>query len=884
MNAPRYFIAFAAVLILLGGISFLLSLPQNRVQAQSTLFQDSFDSGIDSSEWQPFLNSSRLSPEQWYAQGNKLHFNPDRGGTEAHDGLFMHNNEYWTDYTFEADISGINAGMWFRGTYEQSSYPNQKITGYYLVLRASEAILWKIQTETNCTTACGKPQNLYSFNNPTEITKVGLSNNGTQTFHVKITLSGASIKINVNGSNIIQASDSDFPSGTVGFKTYKNVATFDNVVVSGTSGTDPTPPVCGKQFNKPFKSFEGIRMYMTGSGVTDPESGIKSGVWEVKSGSTSVKKMNTLTGYLTDIPSGKYEITLTLTNGSNGTKTCSQDLLVYSPDGFKGTVKLEEVDDYVIPSYNGPLYADNNPKRAVIASWPGSNARFIFWHESAYEPHWEFPNGAGMKYQFFEGAHGSGELLNKYGRMDKNSYPEIIQDDPKLGIVKWWYYDVNMDTGERAAYAEEYFYFFPNGLILREQELQWGNSFEPMEFIMINPAKKPWWTTVTKEGDNYHMSTAMDIYKGLNREHWATPGGGLNDANCWASGASEAQMEAATGMLFRSHYKDYVDPFIMYGNNSFVVNDDIKELCSWKYPHFVHGNIGWINSEWKKATQEELDTYPTCTPLLGTNHDGKGPYYWLIGARDATNSVLADIGKEWLEYPYFVPCSDAECDLEEPTGPSNPPDPPVDGEWKYDAGKQVCEETASGSGITCETTHLSLDQGWNIFALPSNLNSSTTSTWLHTQPKEFGKSIPKISIWTANNRFEGTTEEQGEIYGNEVDLDPSYAIFAFVPNDTDIAEFPYPPTSSANTTINWREGFNGVTLRSKHVGKGEKSNDFLKKTLPTLTPTVTFKKAHISYFATDKQRWITQIFDGGNFYGDTFDVLPDHAYFIYMEK
>ncbi|MCX6950447.1 MAG: hypothetical protein NTX39_12395 [Opitutae bacterium] len=99
------------------------------------------------------------------------------------------------------------------------------------------------------------------------------------------------------------------------------------------------------------------------------------------------------------------------------------------------TVSALAVADYAPGHYTGPLtpsppHADRNPRQAVIIAWPGLPARFIFSHEASYCPMFEFPSGAAMCNQFFEGNLGEAELMNNLGRKEKNSSVEIMEAGP----------------------------------------------------------------------------------------------------------------------------------------------------------------------------------------------------------------------------------------------------------------------------------------------------------------------------------------------------------------------------------------------------------------------------------------------------------------------
>ena len=90
-----------------------------------------------------------------------------------------------------------------------------------------------------------------------------------------------------------------------------------------------------------------------------------------------------------------------------------------------GKMKTYWRDDYRFGNYKGALYAESRPEDALIVEWP-NGVKLVFWQEASFVPFIEFPDGMGVTMQFMEGANGSGELFNRFGRMKKNSWPEIL--------------------------------------------------------------------------------------------------------------------------------------------------------------------------------------------------------------------------------------------------------------------------------------------------------------------------------------------------------------------------------------------------------------------------------------------------------------------------
>src|SRR5262245_12076153 len=167
------------------------------------------------------------------------------------------------------------------------------------------------------------------------------------------------------------------------------------------------------------------------------------------------------------------------------------------------SVTVREVKDYVFGAYRGafpsPPSADGNPRKAYIVTWRDRPYRFVFSHEGSYCPWFELADGSGVCFQFFEGNEGWAELFNQFGRLERNSFVEMVDGGPKRAHVRWNYFGVNQQSGERAYQATEDFYFLANGLVLRRQayvsllpKRHEGYAREPIELIGMCPMGKTW--------------------------------------------------------------------------------------------------------------------------------------------------------------------------------------------------------------------------------------------------------------------------------------------------------------------------------------------------------------------------------------------------------
>src|SRR5436190_19948191 len=188
-------------------------------------------------------------------------------------------------------------------------------------------------------------------------------------------------------------------------------------------------------------------------------------------------------------------------------------------------VSVVEISDYVSGGYAGdwtsPPHADGNPRRAVVISWKDFPFRFVFSHEATYCPWIEFPSGAGLSFQFFEGNDGWAELFNDFGRRETNSFVEVLEPGPKRVWVRWTYFGVNQNTGQRAYRGTEDFWAFPNGHILRRQTFESlmpgdhrGYAREPIEMIGMCPRGKLWFDVLRRDpvtGDS-HTLAVLDAF------------------------------------------------------------------------------------------------------------------------------------------------------------------------------------------------------------------------------------------------------------------------------------------------------------------------------------------------------------------------------------
>ncbi len=341
-------------------------------------------------------------------------------------------------------------------------------------------------------------------------------------------------------------------------------------------------------------------------------------------------------------------------------------------------VAVHEVSDYVFGNYSGsftsPPQADGNPRKAFIVTWADRPQRFVFSHEGSYCPWFELPDGTGVCFQFFEGNEGWAELFNQFGRMEKNSFVEVIDDGPGGVHVRWTYYGVTQSTGDRAYRAIEDFYCFPNGLVLRRQVYETllpgnhhGHTREPIELIGMCPAGKLWkdaLQTNDKTGE-HHALAALDPFSSNRYDvYWKAKPGALWEATPRRDGADWKAIDDAAGVVLTVPMRAG-SVFCAFGAASGFdpKGTRVKEHSyadtggiGWVSSCWDHWPIGWLNSQGHVVDAESLKKYPNHFSPAGMdffamrNEDvAKGVYWSLLGIATGDLEDARGVARQWLD-------------------------------------------------------------------------------------------------------------------------------------------------------------------------------------------------------------------------------------------
>jgi hypothetical protein len=343
-------------------------------------------------------------------------------------------------------------------------------------------------------------------------------------------------------------------------------------------------------------------------------------------------------------------------------------------------VSVVEVSDYVFGNYQGelpsPPCADGNPKKAFVVFWKDCPYRFIFSHEGSYCPWFEFSDGSGVCFQFFEGNKGWAELFNERGRQERNSFVDIIEPGPNRVWVRWIYFGVNMQSGEPAFRAVEDFWAYPNGLVLRRQTFRTlkpgediGYAREPIELIGMCPVGKLWSDVLrVKPGtEERHALAVLDAFSPKRYDVYWTPV--PTPEKIWEctrrrEGYEWKELDDSPGTAMIVPFREGA-AFCVLGDASGFRHDytRIKEHSHrdtganpWGSMSCDHWPIGWLNSQTNLVNAESLKKYPNHFSPVGMDLWAlpnevaeRGVYYSLLGVGGDDLESIRGVARRWLE-------------------------------------------------------------------------------------------------------------------------------------------------------------------------------------------------------------------------------------------
>jgi len=280
-------------------------------------------------------------------------------------------------------------------------------------------------------------------------------------------------------------------------------------------------------------------------------------------------------------------------------------------------VAVYEITDYGPAHYKNKIpntipHADHNPHRSFIVKWENYPQMMVFNHEASYCPWLELPNGLGLCNQFFEGNIGWGELFNQNGRKERNSFVDVIVNDPNQVWLRWNYFCVNkIDDSVPALRGTEDYITYPNGLIWRRltyeslmPDTTIGYSWQPLDFFAVAPHGTEWKDLFPKDPNHndYLIVSVIDIYSDNQYDKFWDDNG-----NARHNGTDETlrDISKSKGIAIILTSKTGYE-FVVFGNASGcdnkrnqIVDHSFLETGGWGWNAacWDHWPIGWLNSQ-----------------------------------------------------------------------------------------------------------------------------------------------------------------------------------------------------------------------------------------------------------------------------------------------
>ena len=343
----------------------------------------------------------------------------------------------------------------------------------------------------------------------------------------------------------------------------------------------------------------------------------------------------------------------------------------------RGDVSVAEVSDYVFGGYSGalpsPPHADGNPKRAWVITWKKFPFRFVFAHEGSYCPWFEFPSGAGHCFQFFEGNDGWAELFNNFGRLETNSFVEVLERGPRRVWVRWTYFGVNQEAGARAYRCSEDFWAFANGHILRRQTMQTlmpgdprGYAREPIEMIALCPKGKLWRDVlqpVPATGESHALSVLDAFSTNRYDVFWKPKPGTLYESTPRRAGCDWKMLDDSRGVVLVTPLREGAVFCVMgdaggFGHEFTRIKDhSFKDTggIGWVSQCWDHWPIGWLNSQGHEVNADSLQKYPNHFSPAGMDFFAlkneaveKRVFFSLIGVGKGNPEAVRRVARSWL--------------------------------------------------------------------------------------------------------------------------------------------------------------------------------------------------------------------------------------------
>ena len=215
-----------------------------------------------------------------------------------------------------------------------------------------------------------------------------------------------------------------------------------------------------------------------------------------------------------------------------------------------------------------------------------------------------------------------GELFNQYGRLERNSYVDIIESGPKRVWLRWTYFDTDLEGDPPVVRGTDDFVSYTNGIIWRRQTYRsfypnrdTAQCASPLDFFAAIPAGVRYWQLMRrdkKHGD-YLVGAFVDVYSHKQYNvYWNTCDKVTWDGSYYArrTGAEWfVDIERSPGRAVVQAFRDGL-AYCTFGDASgypatrtqlWDNSHPDTSPCNWGNVKMIHWPIGWLTGAMQKA-------------------------------------------------------------------------------------------------------------------------------------------------------------------------------------------------------------------------------------------------------------------------------------------
>jgi len=290
----------------------------------------------------------------------------------------------------------------------------------------------------------------------------------------------------------------------------------------------------------------------------------------------------------------------------------------------------------------------------IVVCFDTSPVRFIFWRGTGYGGVWVTENGIWMADQSLErvgtGKSPWGCSEHMSDKQTRYSHVRIVENHDARIVIHWRYAVADIryniygigDENPSGEWADEYYYIYPDGIIVRHQILHSNDlSHEWQETILINQAG-----TVPEDNVELGAITLLNMQ-------------GKSHVYSWENGGPVSFPEPRGANIQMVNLKSAYRPYLIFEEDPNVRPFNPGNIRP-EYAHFPwwnHWPVAQIPNDGRKAFGQDRPSHSSLSQSLegsGAVHANPEGYYeamTLTGMTDQHATALVPLARSWNHSP-----------------------------------------------------------------------------------------------------------------------------------------------------------------------------------------------------------------------------------------